>query len=75
MFKINSSETWEPYSGIDKDLEWFSYEAPMGRAAGGEAGEPGCVIVGDASAGRGEEVMRNLLYGIGNLRKRAGADE
>jgi tRNA (guanine-N(7)-)-methyltransferase subunit TRM82 len=75
MFKINSSETWEPYSGIDKDLEWFSYEAPMGRAAGGEVGEPGCVIVGDASAGKGEEVMRNLLYGIGNLRKRAGADE
>ena len=47
----------------------------MGRAAGGEAGEPGRVIVGDASAGRGEGVMRDLLYGVGNLRKRAGADE
>lgn len=69
MFKINSSETWEPYSGIDKDLEWFSYEAPMGRAADGEAGEPGYVIVED------EKMMRDLLYGVENLRKRAGADE
>ena len=75
MFKINSSETWEPYSGIDKDLEWLSYEAPMGRAADGEAGEPGHVIVEDASAGRDEKMIRDLLYGVENLRKRAGADE
>ena len=74
MFKINSSETWEPYSGIDKDLEWFSYEASTGRAADGEAGELGHVIVEDASAGRDEKMMRDL-YGVENLRKRAGADE
>jgi len=75
MFKINSSETWEPYSGIDKDLEWFSYKAPIDRAADGEARELGHVIVEDASAGGDEKMMRNLLYGAENLRKRAGADE
>lgn len=75
LFKINSSERWESYSGMTETLQWFSCEAPGGRAAGGEATAPGQVTVEDMSAGAGEKVMRDLLYGVENLRKRAGADE
>ncbi|OCK80526.1 hypothetical protein K432DRAFT_352869, partial [Lepidopterella palustris CBS 459.81] len=75
IFSVNTNGDVKSACQLDDGLQWFSRQAPTSGTGEAEVEDRGDIKVGAQRVVKDEKIIRDMLYGVENLRKRAEAEE